>query len=96
MVRKIPAFDADGMDFLDILRNSHETRDRAEWLAHVVSVKPCDNDPFPLVGKLLCDSDKALPEELCLIDSHYLCIIGRLQHLLRILYWRAWDAVEIM
>ena len=75
MVGKIAAFHADGMDFLDILRDGHETRDRTERLAHEVGVKTCHNDSFTLVCKCLGHLDEVFAEELGLVNADDLCLI---------------------
>ena len=58
MVGKIAALHADGMDFLDVLGDCHETRDRTERLAHEVGVKTCHDDSFTLVCKCLGHLDE--------------------------------------
>ena len=75
MVGKIAAFHADGMDFLDILRDGHETRDRTERLAHEVGVKTCHDDSFTLVCKCLGYLDEVFAEELGLVNADDLCLI---------------------
>ena len=84
------------MDFLDILRDGHETRDRTERLAHEVGVKACHDDSFTLVCKCLRYFDEVFAEELGLVNADDLCLIRTFKHLCRVLYRGAWDAVEVM
>ena len=81
VVGELAAFDADGMDLLDILGDGHQERHRAERLAEIVGVKAGDDDAHALVGKCLDDLDDAEVEELGLVDADDLDIIRDGEHL---------------
>ena len=96
MIGEITALHTNGVHLLHILGDSHETGNRTERLAHIISIQTGDNHPLAPVSKLLSHSDKLLAEKLRLIDTDNLSLLLGIQHHFRVLDRRTRNAVQIM
>ena len=96
VIGELAAFDADGVDLLDVLGDGHQERHRAERLAEVVGVKAGDDDAHAFIGKGLDDLDDAEIEELGLVDADHLDIVRDGEHLQRRIDRSGRDPVKVM
>lgn len=81
VIGELAAFDADGVDLLDIFGDGHQERHRTERLAEVVGIEAGDDDADTLVGESLDHLDDAEVEELGFVDADDLDIIRDGEHL---------------
>ena len=88
--------DADGMDFLDVVRDGQQARHGAEGLAQVVGVQSGDDDADAPVREFLDDTDDAFVEELGLVDADDLHVRFDLEHAGRRLDGSAGNAVGVV
>lgn len=64
---RLPADQADCMQFGDFLGLAHKLRHRPEWLCTEIGIQPRQNHPYAVLGKLIDNIDQFSPEELGLI-----------------------------
>lgn len=90
------ALHADGMDFLDILGDSHQRRHRAERITEKISVKPGNNHPDSRIGKFLSHSHEFSVKELRLVHPDNIGSIRKFQHLRRRIHREGPDMLTVM
>ena len=80
VVGEVAAADADGVDFLDIFGDGHQTGHRAEGLPEKVGVQAGDDDADAAVGERLGDFNDAFVKKLGFVDTDDLHVGGDVQH----------------
>lgn len=82
-IGEISAFHTDGVNFLHVFSYREQSGHRAERLSEIIHVQTCYYHAHSAVGELLHHFDKALIEELRLIDSYDLHVVGNVQNFSR-------------
>lgn len=90
------ALHADGVDFLDILGDSHQRRHRAEGITEKISVKPGNNHPDSRIGKFLSHSHEFSVKELRLVHPDNIGSLRKFQHLRRRIHREGPDMLTVM
>lgn len=90
------ALHADGVDFLDILGDSHQRRHRAEGITEKISVKPGNNHPDSRIGKFLSHSNEFSVKELRLVHPDNIGSLRKFQHLRRRIHREGPDMLTVM
>lgn len=90
------ALHADGVDFLDILGDSHQRRHRAEGITEKISVKPGNNHPDSRIGKFLSHSHEFSVKELRLVHPYNIGSLRKFQHLRRRIHREGPDMLTVM
>lgn len=90
------ALHADGVDFLDILGDSHQRRHRAERITEKISVKPSNNHPDSRIGKFLSHSNEFSVKELRLVHPDNIGSLRKFQHLRRRIHREGPDMLTVM
>lgn len=90
------ALHADGVDFLDILGDSHQRRHRAEGITEKISVKPGNNHPDSRIGKFLSHSNEFSVKELRLVHPYNIGSLRKFQHLRRRIHREGPDMLTVM
>ena len=70
MICRTAAFDADCMNFLYILSDSHEGRHRTEWLTHEISVQAGNDHSHSPVCQSLYNLNYRIVKKLGLVDAY--------------------------
>lgn len=90
------ALHADGVDFLDILGDSHQRRHRSEGITEKISVKPGNNHPDSRIGKFLSHSYEFSVKELRLVHPDNIGSLRKFQHLRRRIHREGPDMLTVM
>lgn len=90
------ALHADGVNFLDILGDSHQRRHRAEGITEKISVKPGNNHPDSRIGKFLSHSNEFSVKELRLVHPDNIGSLRKFQHLRRRIHREGPDMLTVM
>ncbi len=90
------ALHADGVNFLDILGDSHQRRHRSEGITEKISVKPGNNHPDSRIGKFLSHSNEFSVKELRLVHPDNIGSLRKFQHLRRRIHREGPDMLTVM
>lgn len=90
------ALHADGVDFLDILGDSHQRRHRSKGITEKISVKPGNNHPDSRIGKFLSHSHEFSVKELRLVHPYNIGSLRKFQHLRRRIHREGPDMLTVM
>lgn len=90
------ALHADGVNFLDILGDSHQRRHRSEGITEKISVKPGNNHPDSRIGKFLSHSHEFSVKELRLVHPDNIGSLRKFQDLRRRIHREGPDMLTVM
>ena len=96
MVCKVAAFHTDGVDFLNLFRNGHKGRHRAEGIAKVIHIKARHYHAHSPVGKGLDHLHQGVVKKLGLVYAHYADIGVHQENVSCAVDWDGRDGLEVV